>query len=110
MAGFAPVVLREWHSGCPTTAAIVETAARHLAGTIQAAAAAPGPSAPVALIGRWVLDQRFREVVIDEIEARLPGPHVVDPIGNALDGAAFIAAAPAGREWLAALTLRTSDP
>ena len=109
VAGFAPVVIREWHGGCPTAAAIVATAAGHLAETVQAAAAAPGPSAPVALSGSLVLDQRFREVVIDEIAARLPGAPVVDPIGNALDGAAFLAAAPTGREWLAALRLGSSD-
>ena len=56
-----------------------------------------------------MLDQGFREVVIGEITARLPGAPVVEPIGNALDGAAFLAAAPAGREWLEALRLGTSS-
>jgi N-acetylglucosamine kinase-like BadF-type ATPase len=109
VAGFAPVVIREWQSGCATAAAIVETAAVHLAETAAAAAAAPGPSAPIALIGSLMLDQGFREVVIGEITAQLPGAPVVEPIGNALDGAAFLAAAPAGREWLAALRLGTSS-
>jgi glucosamine kinase len=105
MAGFAPVVIREWHGGCPTAAAIIEDAAQRLAGTVQAAASASGPSAPVALIGSLVLDQGFRETVIGEIAARLPEASVVAPIGNALDGAAFLAATPGGRGWLAALRL-----
>lgn len=110
VAGFAPVVIREWHGGCPTAAAIVEAAAGRLAETVRAAAAAPGPSAPVALIGSLVLDRRFREALIGEIAARLPGTSIVDPIGNALDGAAFLAATPAGRDWLAALRLVASSP
>jgi glucosamine kinase len=110
VAGFAPVVIREWQGGCPTAAAIIEDAVGRLAETVEAAAAAAGTSASVALIGSLVLDQRFREVLVAAIAARQPGTSVVDPIGNALDGAAFLAAAPAGRAWLAALRLGPSGP
>jgi len=107
VAGFAPAVIREWQGGCATATTIVETAAARLAETIEAATAAPGRSAPIALLGSLVLDRRFRDLVVGKIGARLPDAPVVEPAGSALDGAAFLAAAPAGREWFAALRFRT---
>jgi N-acetylmuramic acid 6-phosphate etherase len=87
-ATFAPAVAACAEAGDPVAAGVLDRAADDLAASIGAAVRfAPGTE--VALTGGLV---RLGPALLDRLAARLPGVRLADPAGDALAGAARLAA------------------
>ncbi|NUT20942.1 MAG: ATPase [Hamadaea sp.] len=91
IAEFAPAVLGLADADA-YAANIVDEAARELAATV-AAASGPG-DLPVSWTGRLLQHDGLRRRFADELAIRRPGVRLHEPIGDGLDGAAKLAAAP----------------
>ncbi|NUO56696.1 MAG: ATPase [Hamadaea sp.] len=91
IAEFAPAVL-DLAETDPYAGRIVAEAAEELAATVAAAA---GPAdLPVSWTGRLLRNDTLRRRFADDLALRRPGVRLREPLGDGLDGAANLAAAP----------------
>ncbi len=89
-ARFAPEVARAAEAGDDVAAAILRTAAEHLAATARSAASVLPPGAACAIVGGLT---RLSVLLMDRLEDLLvaAGIKLVPALGNALDGAHLLA-------------------